>query len=190
MSRIYIHLVPGRETNTAGGKSAGRQAAASLFSPSLLSTSSQTQSTPQKTVSAYVFQSWPLLSSLPPLSWTSNVQSSPTSTRLVSDSSSKMQFVIFLGPETSVFNPESKMHTALLAWLLGPLTVWSQPPLLSLIISSPRGRDHLSIPWMLQLLSQLSPPPGKTEIQAAMILGAQEVPAGDIGWEHLYRSKN
>lgn len=188
MSRIYIHLVPGTETNTAGGKSAGRQAEASLFSPCLLSTSSQTQSTPQKTVSAYVFKSWPLLSSLPPLSWTSKVQSSPISTRLVSDSSSKMQFVIFLGPGTSVFNPESKMHTALLAWLLGPLTVWSQPPLMSLIISS--GRDHLSIPWMLQLLSQLSPPPGKTEIQAAMILGAQEVPAGDTGWEHLYRSKN
>ena len=56
----------------------------------------------------YIFQSWPLLSSLPPSSWTRNIQSHPPSTGLVSDSS-KRQFVISLGPETSVFNPESKM---------------------------------------------------------------------------------
>ena len=126
-----MHPAPGRDTNTAEAMAAGRPLKPLSFLPHLLFPSPPFHFlwNPAHSSDHCVCLCFPKLatpSSLPPLWWTSKIQASPPATGIVSDSSSKMQLVISLGPETSVFNPESKMHTAFLEWISGPLMIWSQ----------------------------------------------------------------
>lgn len=84
------------------------------------------------------------------------------------------------------------MHGIILPQLSGPLTIGSQPTFSSLITPSPGQTDlffihSLGTPAAFKTLSL----PGSSEVQAANgDKEAQELRAGDIDWEYLYKRKS